>query len=504
MIKILSTEQVREADRVTIEREPIESVDLMERAAGECVTWLMSRYGKEHPIVVFAGVGNNGGDALVMSRRLQDAGYRVETFVVRYSENFSADLQINLDRLEKAGYEIQYIFEESQFPSISSETVIIDGLFGSGLNRPVADLAALCIDQINASIAEVISIDMPSGLFADQATVDTSSVILASHTLTFQVPKLAFFIPGNEEFTGDWSVVDIGLDASFLADAESDFSYVDSISEHASFLTRSTFDHKGVFGHGLLIAGAHGKMGAATMSAKAALRSGIGRLTVHIPHSGNGIMQVSVPEAMTSVDDYDEFVGELPSLSGYSAVGLGPGIGKAKKTRRLLKDTLILSKAPIVLDADALNLLGANKEMLKLLPENTILTPHIAEFNRMFGSEKDPFKRIEKLRQQAKQYKVIIVLKGAFTAIASPQGKVYFNSTGNPGMATAGSGDVLTGIITGLVSQIKDPLIAAICGVYVHGVAGDLAAMKHGMHGMIASDIVEAIGPAIDQSMFAS
>lgn len=497
MLKIFSTRQIREADRLTIQKESIPSVDLMERAAGACVDWFTSVYNQDRPVIVIAGVGNNGGDALVMARKLLEKGYDVKSFIVRYSERFSEDLQINLDRLTAIGHEVSYIFEESQFPTISSNTVLIDGLFGSGLNRKVEGLAELCIGQINASIAEVVSIDMPSGLFSDAFTEDSSPVILASYTLTFQSPKLAFFIPENEEYLGLWQVLDIGLDPSFLASEETDLIFIDAIDEFKSLFQRKKFDHKGSFGHSLLIAGSYGKMGAAVLAVNAALRSGVGRLTAYVPHIGYPIMQSSVPEAMCLVDDYDHFLGELPGLTGYSSIGCGPGIGTNKKTKRMIRSLLEKSKVNLVLDADALNIISESKDYLKSLPLNTILTPHLREFERLFGTSKNSFERIKLLRDMAMKYKVIIVLKGANTAIASSDGRVFFNSTGNPGMATAGSGDVLTGIVSGFCSYVKDPLVAVIAAVYVHGLAGDYGVKEHGQASLMASDITNNLGQAI-------
>jgi len=358
-------------------------------------------------------------------------------------------------------------------------------------------LAELCIGQINASIADVVSIDMPSGLFSDAFTSESSPVILASFTLTFQSPKLAFFLPENEEYLGVWKVLDIGLDSRFLASEESDLIFIDAIDEFKSLFERKKFDHKGSFGHVLLLAGSYGKMGAAVLSANAALRSGVGRLTSYVPHVGYSIMQSSVPEAMCLVDDYDHFLGELPSLAGYSSIGCGPGIGMNKKTKRLIRSLLEKAKVNLVLDADALNIISESKDYLKSLPPNTILTPHLREFERLFGTSKNSYDRIKLLRDMAMKYKVIIVLKGANTAIASADGRVFFNSTGNPGMATAGSGDVLTGIVAGFCSYVKDPLVAAIAAVYMHGLAGDYSAREQGQTAMVASDIISSIGPSI-------
>jgi len=501
MLKIFSTKQICEADRLTIQKESIPSVDLMERAAGAYVDWFTSVYTQDRPVMVIAGVGNNGGDALVMARKLLEKGYDVKSYIVRYSERFSEDLQINLDRLVALGHEVSYILEESQFPTISSNTVLIDGLFGSGLNRKIEGLAELCIGQINASIADVVSIDMPSGLFSDAFTSESSPVILASFTLTFQSPKLAFFLPENEEYLGVWKVLDIGLDSRFLASEESDLIFIDAIDEFKSLFERKKFDHKGSFGHVLLLAGSYGKMGAAVLSANAALRSGVGRLTSYVPHVGYSIMQSSVPEAMCLVDDYDHFLGELPSLAGYSSIGCGPGIGLNKKTKRLIRSLLEKAKVNLVLDADALNIISESKDYLKSLPPNTILTPHLREFERLFGTSKNSYDRIKLLRDMAMKYKVIIVLKGANTAIASADGRVFFNSTGNPGMATAGSGDVLTGIVAGFCSYVKDPLVAAIAAVYMHGLAGDYSAREQGQTAMVASDIISSIGPSIVKAL---
>ena len=496
MLKIFSSKQIREADRLTIQKESIPSVDLMERAAGKCVDWFTNVYSNDRPVIVIAGIGNNGGDALVMARKLSERGYSVKSYVVRFSERFSEDLQINLDRLTDLGHEVTYILEEKQFPSISSDTILIDGLFGSGLNRKVDGLAELCIRQINASIAEVVSIDMPSGLFSDQFTNESAAVILASYTLSFQSPKMAFFIPENQEFLGEWKVLDIGLDSGFLSAEETGLHFVDAVDEYRSMFIRNKFDHKGHYGHAIIMAGSYGKIGAAVLASKACLRGGVGRLTAFVPHLGYSIMQTSVPEAMCVVDDYDQFLGEVPSLEGYTAVGIGPGIGVGKKTKRMLRDLLSKVKVNLVLDADAINILSENKDYLKSLPPNTILTPHVREFERLFGSSKNSIERVKLLREVAVKFKVIIVLKGANTAIASADGRVFFNSTGNPGMATAGSGDVLTGIITGFSAYIKDPLVAAISGVYVHGLAGDYSAQSQGQSSMIASDIIANLGKA--------
>lgn len=497
MRKILSNQQIRDADMATMAREPIDSIDLMERAASACTAWIEEHYDSSRPILIMAGVGNNGGDALAIARMLIERNYAVRSYVVRYSENFSKDMQINLDRLRDAGHEVCYILEESQFPEIPPDALIVDGLFGSGLRRKADGLAALCIAQINASIAQVISIDLPSGLFADVHTGKNAKVITASHTLAFQVPKLAFLIAENEEFVGRWHVLDIGLDAGFIAHAPCNLYFIESIEDHVQMLARKRFAHKGQFGHGMLIAGSEGKIGAALLAANAALRSGIGKLTTFVPACGINIMQCALPEAMCIKDELETYIGNLPDLKGFDVIACGPGLGTAKKTKRMLKNLLTAAKSPLVLDADALNLLAEGSDLWPYLPENSILTPHVGEFDRLFGPSKNSFDRLHLLQEKAAQFRVIIVLKGANTAIALPNGEIYFNSTGSPGMATAGSGDVLTGVILSMLGQIDNPKAAAICGVYFHGLAGELAAEQNGMHGMVATDIIQNLGKAI-------
>jgi hydroxyethylthiazole kinase-like uncharacterized protein yjeF len=497
MQKILSTSQIRQADQLTIEREPIASADLMERAANACVKWIVEHYPSDRPFIIFAGVGNNGGDALVISRRLLQLGYGVQTFVVRHSEKFSEDCQVNLDRLQQPYHEVKYILEEEQIPTISSNSVVIDGIFGSGLNREIKGLAATCIDQINASIAEVISIDIPSGMYADKLTPKESVVINAVHTITFEVPKLSFMLPGSEEFIEHWSVVHIGLNPQYLREVQSKRYFVNQLSEFASEFSRKRFAHKGSFGHALIISGSYGKIGASVLSSRAALRSGCGKLTVHIPRCGYNIMQATIPEAMVSIDDYVDFIGDNIKIAGYQAIGIGPGIGVGKKTKRTLKSVLSNAQCPLVIDADALNIIASIENGPSFIPKGSILTPHVGEFERLVGHSHDAFERLNKLEQFSKKTGLFVLLKGAHSVLATPDGELYFNSTGNPGMATAGSGDVLTGIITSFLAQGINPKLAAISGMHVHGLAGDIASVTLGEHALIASDIIENIGEAM-------
>lgn len=497
-MKILPVEKIREADAYTIKNEPIASIDLMERAATQLYSWIKKRVDKTHVIHVFAGLGNNGGDGLVVTRLLLNKGYNVKTYVIRYSEKTSEDFQINLNLLIKLGKgEILDIKSKKEFPQIDEEDIIIDAIFGSGLARPVTGFIADVINHINSIDAVKIAIDMPSGLFADNYTdPKKGAIVRADYCLSFQFPKLAFFMPGNDQFAGDWKILDIGLSAAYINQAKADYFYMEKRDIAPMLKKRRKFDHKGAFGHALLIAGGYGKMGAAILASKACLRSGVGLLHTHIPKSAIQIMQTAMPETMLSIDRYDNYFSEIPDLGPYDAVGIGPGLGKEHQSQMALKLLIQEFPNPIVFDADALNILSENKTWLAFLPKGSILTPHPKEFERLAGKWSDDFEKLKLLKEFSFKHNVYVVLKGANTASCFPDGKIYFNSTGNPGMATAGSGDVLTGIITGLLAQGYSPGIAAVLGVYIHGLAGDIAAKKIGVEALLAGDIVEHIGKA--------
>ncbi len=500
-MKILPVEKIREADAYTIANEPIADIDLMERAATQLHHWITKRVDRSHRFYVFAGLGNNGGDGLALSRLLTVDGYDVQVYIVRYSSKNSESFQINYDRFKKLAnkklYEIQKDAEEIAFPVITDDDVVVDALFGSGLTRPVKGFPGEIIQRINRTPAVKIAIDIPSGLFADQPSRSASGTIVrADYTLSFQFPKLAFLLPENDDFVGSWHVLDIGLHPKFIQDVEVNDYYVQQNDVSIILKPRRKFSHKGTYGHALLIAGSYGKMGAAILSAHAALRSGVGLLHVHVPQSGYRIMQTALPEAMLSIDRYENYFSDVPELARFTAVGIGPGLGTMLQSQMALKLLIQQYKLPMVLDADALNILSENKTWLAFLPHYSILTPHPKEFERLAGSWKDDFERLEKQRAFAVRNQVVVVLKGAHTSICTPKGDCYFNSTGNPGMATAGSGDVLTGILTALLAQGYASVEAAVLGVYLHGLAGDIAAKKQGQEALISGDIIRNLGKA--------
>ena len=497
-MKILKSSQVKEVDAFTIENEPIHSINLMERAARQLTKWLSREFGPCMGIHVFVGPGNNGGDGLAVARQLAEMSFVVTVYLVKISDKLSPDAKTNLERLKSQEKgRIRTIEHKEHFPKIGKGEVVIDGLFGSGLNRPLQGLPADLIHHLNGCKATRIAIDIPSGLFGeDNANNNYQSIFRAHHTLTFQFPGISFFMPENQDITGEWHVLPIGLNEGKIAEMDSPYFLITQELVKKQLKIRKRFDHKGHYGHILLISGAYGKMGAAVLAARAALKSGSGLVTAHIPKVGYDIMQTALSEAMISLDDSDTIFSNLPELDHFDHVGAGPGLGTEQSTQEALAKLLKSNTKPVVLDADALNILAQHKDWLDMLPENSILTPHPKEFERLTRGVDNHYQRIQMQMHFAEKYQIYLVLKGGNTTIATPDGKLYFNSAGNPGMATGGSGDVLTGMITSLLGQGYHPEWAAITGVYLHALAGDIAADKTGADSLIASDIIDAIGLA--------
>jgi NAD(P)H-hydrate epimerase len=497
-MKIFHCEQIRDIDAYTIKNEPVSSVDLMERASLELYQWFSGKFDRARRVIIFAGPGNNGGDGLALARLLANNRYEALVCYVNFTESTSADWNENRNRLEKLGsVPFKTLSSADQFPAIFPGDIMIDAIFGSGLNRPVKGLPAEIINLINLSDSEVVAIDIPSGLFGeDNSSNIRENIVKADYTLSFQFPKLSFFFAENEEFTGEWHVLPIGLSNIAIENISTPYSYILKEDVAPLIKKRKKFDHKGAFGHGLLIAGSFGKMGAAILGAKAALKTGIGLLTCHIPSGGNIIMQTSVPEAMTETDSSEKSISDKPDIEKYDAVGIGPGLGTSVASGEVLHNLLKTCRKPMVIDADALNILSLNPKWYMLLNENIILTPHPKEFERITKPAENSYKRLQNQIKFSVDYNCFIVLKGAYTSVTTPGGNVYFNSTGNPGMATGGSGDVLTGIVLSLLAQGYSPEKAAMTAVFLHGMAGDIAAEELGFESVIASDLVKKTGEA--------
>lgn len=497
-MKIFTAAQIRRWEAQTMQQQGISSIDLMQRAAIACYQWINEHIKLQAPeyFHVCCGQGNNGGDGLALAALLLEGGYQVTTYLLPDAGKQSAAFDYNVSRLQKLNCPIIEVKSSEDFPVLGKEDCVIDALLGIGLNRPLQDLPALLVEHINCAACIVVSIDVPSGMLTDESSINLLKV-QATHTLSFQHYKLCFLLPENGKDIGVLQLLDIGLDSHFVATETAGFIMSDKQLIQSIYLPRDQFAHKGNFGHAYLLAGSFGKMGAAVLCAQACLRAGVGLLTVHVPTTGVEILQISTPEAMIVTGD-DE------PISRYAALGIGPGMGTEPQAVSLLRNVFqklnSLSeerkKVSIVLDADALNILSAHPELLEQLPADSILTPHPKEFERLFGKSANDFERIKLAEQKANELQCCIILKGHHTFIASPGHPGYFNSTGNAGMATGGSGDVLTGILTGLLAQGYSSLHACLLGVYLHGSAGDLAAGKHSQEAMVASDITNCLGNA--------
>ena len=499
-MKIFTSNLIQAIDTATCDAQGIESIDLMERAANAVADEIISRFDLNQRIVVIAGPGNNGGDALAVARILIEQGYKkVEVFLFNVKGHLAPDCDAERKKLITIdGVDFTEVKREFTPPYLGPNDVVIDGLFGSGLSQSLQGGFIHVARFINDSGAYVIAIDIPSGLYGEwNVNVNSRDVVHADLTLAFEIPRLAFFFSENESVLGEWKLLSIDLDRDAKREMESNYHLLEARYVRSRLIPRRPFTGKRDYGSALLFAGSTGMMGAAVLCAGAVLRSGGGLVTVHSAHSGLSIVQMSMPEIMFEPDRNEHFITDMKVHHPHQVVAVGPGIGSHEQTINALESLLKQSKQPLLLDADALNCIAKRPELLDILPAKSVITPHIGEFDRLFGEQSTSEDRLRKAIEVAGYYNIIIVLKGHYTAIVSPTGRVCFNSTGNPGMATAGSGDVLTGIIAAFLAQGYSPYIAATMGVYIHGLAGALAAEDRGEYGVVASDITANVGKAI-------
>jgi len=496
-MKLFSKEQIYAGDKLTAERQNISSTELMERAGTQIFNWMHRRMqGAQVPIHVFCGIGNNGGDGLVLARHLITHGYNVYTYVINYSDKRSKDFLINYDRIKNTTKKWPTLLKCTEdFPEIHQNDIIVDAVFGIGLNRPVDDWVKKLFQHFRATKAFTMSIDIPSGLYADKPIEDPDAVVYAGFTLSFASPKLVFFLPETAKYTVQWEILDIGLDPEFLYTTATEAQLIGKHEVLPNYMPRDKFSHKGTFGHALIIGGSYGKIGAVTLAGRAALAAGAGLVSAYVPKCGYMPLQASFPEAMVITDSDEEKITTIDFDITPTVVGFGIGVGTDAKTVSAFEAFLKTNKAPLVIDADGLNILAKKKALLKLLPELSILTPHPKELERLVGSWKDDFEKLKKAKAFAKKHKVILVLKGANTITIFNE-QLFVNTTGNPGLATAGSGDVLTGVVTGLIAQGYHPSVAAIFGVYLHGKSADIAVQDFGYQSLIASHVIEYLGEA--------
>ncbi len=494
-MKIFPTHLIHKLDEYTIANEPIASIDLMERAAEALTETIVQKWEQTVPVTVFAGPGNNGGDALAVARMLAERNYHVEVYLFNPKGELSADCQTNKELVEMMK-EVTFTEVSTQFvpPTLTADHLVVDGLFGSGLNKPLTGGFAAVVKYINSSSATVVAIDVPSGLMGEDNTLNVrSNIVRADVTLTLQFPKLSFLFAENADLAGEWEIVDIGLSEEAIEETETPYYLTEAEEIHALLRPRKKFAHKGNFGHALLIAGSAGMAGSSVLGARSCIRSGVGLLTVHAPKVNIPILQSNVPEAMADADVDTEIFTTPVDTDDYQALGIGPGLGKAEETEQALLDQLAGCQIPVVADADALNLLASHKKALHSLPKGSVLTPHPKELERLVGKCQNSYERLTKARELARTAKVHIILKGAYSVVVTPEGNCYFNPTGNPGMATGGSGDVLTGIVLALLAQGYAAEEAARIATYVHGLAGDFAKKKMGETALIAGDIVQGL-----------
>lgn len=498
-MKIFSTKQIYEAAAATIAKEGIPAYNLMERAGGYIYQWMHQRLqGQPVPIKVFCGIGNNAGNGLVVARLLLKNGYNVDTYIVNCSDKRSTDFLKAYDTLKGEVKKWPEIIKSAEdFPVISPQDIVVDAIFGIGLNRcPEAWIQQLFV-KINESKAYTLSIDIPSGMYGDRGLDENDIVIQATFVLSFMSPKLAFFLPDTGKYINMWDSIDIGLEPEFLNTIETDVSLISKPEIQQMYKSRSQFTHKGMFGHSLIIGGSFGKMGAVQLAAKAALRSGSGLVTAYVPQIGVPILQTAIPEVMVETDNFNGKVfEEIDFQTEANAIAIGPGMGTDEKTVNAMDSFLKSQKEPIVIDADAINIIAKRPALMEQVPNLSIFTPHPGELERLIGKWKDDFDKLEKAAKFAKNHNIIIVLKGAHT-ITMYDMKLYINTTGNPGLSTAGTGDVLTGVITGHLAQGYHPVEASIMSVYLHGLAADIAVNQYGIEGLIAGDVIEFLGRAV-------
>lgn len=497
-MKIFTSQQIHELDEYTIEHEPIKSIDLMERAARALTLAISERWTRQVPVVVFAGPGNNGGDALAVARMLSEQGYDVKTYLFNISGHLSADCAENKRRLtEKKNRQLTEVTSEFDPPQLEAGMLVVDGLFGSGLNKPLAGGFASLVKYINASQAEVVSIDVPSGLMTEDNSYNVrANIIRATLTLTLQQRKLSFLFGENQQFIGQLRMLDIRLSKEGINKTDAQYTMLEENEVRGMLKPRSPFAHKGSMGQAFIIAGSYGMAGAAVLATKACLRAGAGKVTVHTPKRNVSILQNCVPEAVLQIDREETTFTETVSTEQFQAMAIGPGLGTTDQTAVALIAQLRRTTCPIVADADALNILANRRAWLQQLPKGIILTPHPKELERLEGQCIDSYERLTKARNLAEHLEGYVLLKGHYSALCLPDGRVVFNPTGNAGMATAGSGDVLTGIICGLLARGYSQQEACSIGMYLHGLAGDLAAQELGEESLIASDLIRYLPKA--------
>jgi ADP-dependent NAD(P)H-hydrate dehydratase / NAD(P)H-hydrate epimerase len=491
MLPLLTSSQIREADAYTIANEPISSVNLMERAAKAFVGWFVNHFpDKKQAISIYCGTGNNGGDGLAIARILHGHHYKtVNIKITRFSDKASDDFNVNLKKLQST-ISVTEIKPGDNFPD-EDGVIIIDAMLGSGLNKPLHGDYQKLVKHLNTLEKTVVAVDIPTGFFAEGDINLDSTVLKAQLVITFQQPKINFLLPESGPFMECWQAVNIGIDERFVQSLNSPYQFVEEKDIRRLIKPRHKFSNKGTYGHALIVAGQAKTMGAALLCSSACAHAGAGLTTACVPESGLTALNSYLPEIMAVVRQGND----LPEIEWdkFSTMGIGPGLGNDEGSLALLTDIFTNYKKPVVIDADALNILAEHKQLWAIIPEGSILTPHMKEFDRLFGDSKTWWQRLQIAIQKAKEHKICIILKNDYTITATPDGKAYFNSTSNAAMASGGMGDVLTGVITALLAQKYSPVDACIIGTYIHGKAGDELALPNRMHVVLPGKLISQL-----------
>ncbi len=491
-MNVYSIKQIRNWDQFTIKNDSISSIILMENAAIKCVDFLVKKFQKHPKFLIFCGNGNNGGNGFAIARLLYQKGFDIDVYVDKSKEKQTEDTRINFERIMNvSGIEI-FDFDEINKNSFNGNFVIIDALFGTGLKKKLEGKYEKLVQLLNSYSCPKISIDIPSGLLVDENLLENSTVFNSDFTLSFQSYKKTFLHEETGKFCGEIHILDIGLSQKYNAETSTDNFIIDENLISGIYKPRNEFSHKGNFGKTCIIAGNFGKMGASVLAVKSALKSGSGLTYALAPKCGYQILQTTCPEAIF-LNGGEDFINNFEFENNFTC-GIGPGLGTNPETEKSFLNFLKTYKDALVLDADALNLLAKSPKNLKLIPKNSIITPHLKEFERLFGKTSNSFDRLELAKEKAKELQIYIVLKDHHTQIITPEKKVFYNITGNSGMAKGGSGDVLLGIITSLLAQKYSPKNAAIFGVWLHGKAGDMAAKILSKEAMLPSDLIKNLG----------
>ena len=507
-MKLLKADEMKAIDRRASSEFGIPSIILMENAGLRTLEVIEEILGetKNRMIVILAGKGNNGGDGLVIARHLINSGAVVETYLTGEVEELTQDSRINYEILLKMGARIFPLSSEKDLDllmlSLMNADLIVDALYGIGFKGSLNQFDSRLVKMVNWCRAPVVAVDIPSGVEADTGRVN-GEAIKASHTVTFALPKIGLVLEPGKEYVGTLSVADISIPAVLLEDKTIKTNLISEAMLGALIKPRSANSHKGTYGHALLVGGSPGMVGAVMMSSQAALRTGAGLVTAAVPESLTAVVDSSLMEVMTAplgqTGQSAIALEALPAIENLlgtvSVCAVGPGMSRYPEAGAIVRHILERSGVPLVIDADGLNALENDVTVLKDRQVPIVLTPHPGEMARLTGKtiEEIQSHRLEIAQTFAEEWGVTLVLKGNKTIIANPSGEVYINISGNPGMATAGSGDVLTGIITGLIAQGLKPQDAAFAGVYLHGLAGDLAAQIKGEPGLIAGDLISCI-----------